>query len=553
MIQLIACKSRKGSASKHNPRGSRFARPTLLFDVRTRGRRRGMILVVVLVVIAMLSLAALTFGQMMLVERRAANLSARMVQARTLTDSGVDLIRVFASQEQETLDDAGGIYNNTAQFQGVLVVPGEKPHDRGRFAVVSPALDGQGNYAGIRFGLEDESAKINLNALVQLDEQNPSENIGRQILMGLPGMTENIADSILDWIDMDDEPREYGAESDYYNGLSPPYSPKNGPLESIEELLLVEGMTPQLLFGVDANRNNQVDSEEPDPSTVGTGIADGSMTRGWSAYLTLWSMEANVNPSTGSPRVNLNQTDMQQLYTQLSTALDEPTAAFIVAYCQYGPTPTPPPGTPTPAGQKTVPSITSSDLDLTRPGKTQLKSVLDLVGAQVSINGKDGNAVLVQTPFPNTTMGMSTYLPNLMDNLTVQTASTIPGRININQATNAVLTGIPGMTSDIIQQIIAQQEPDPSQADPSRRYATWLLTEGIVTLAQMKALEPYICGGGNVFKAQIVGYFDQDGPDARVEAVFDASQQPAQVIFWRDISHLGRGYPRESLGIEASQ
>ena len=69
----------------------------------------------------------------------------------------------------------------------------------------------------------------------------------------------------------------------------------------------------------------------------------------------------------------------------------------------------------------------------------------------------------------------------------------------------------------------------------------------------MKALEPYICGGGNVFKAQIVGYFDQDGPDARVEAVFDASQQPAQVIFWRDISHLGRGYPRESLGTEASQ
>jgi hypothetical protein len=138
-----------------------------------------------------------------------------------------------------------------------------------------------------------------------------------------------------------------------------------------------------------------------------------------------------------------------------------------------------------------------------------------------------------------------------MDNLTVQTAQTTAGRININQATNAVLTGIPGMTSDIIQQIIAQQEPDPSQADPSRRYATWLLTEGIVTLAQMKELEPYICGGGNVFKAQIVGYFDQDGPDARVEAVFDASQQPAQVIFWRDISHLGRGYPRESLGTEA--
>ena len=109
---------------------------------------------------------------------------------------------------------------------------------------------------------------------------------------------------------------------------------------------------------------------------------------------------------------------------------------------------------------------------------------------------------------------MNTYLPNLLDNVTVQTAQTIPGRININQVSTAVLTGIPGITSDIIQQIIAQQQPDPAQADPNHRYATWLLTEGIVTLEQMKALEPYICGGGNVFKAQIVGYFDQDGPDA---------------------------------------
>ncbi len=31
-------------------------------------------------------------------------------------------------------------------------------------------------------------------------------NIGRQLLMGVPGMTEDVADAILDWIDEDNDP-----------------------------------------------------------------------------------------------------------------------------------------------------------------------------------------------------------------------------------------------------------------------------------------------------------------------------------------------------------
>ena len=42
-----------------------------------------------------------------------------------------------------------------------------------------------------------------------------------------------VADAILDWIDKDDEAREFGAESDYYNAQTPPYSAKNGPLDTI--------------------------------------------------------------------------------------------------------------------------------------------------------------------------------------------------------------------------------------------------------------------------------------------------------------------------------
>lgn len=60
---------------------------------------------------------------------------------------------------------------------------------------------------------------------------------------------EEVADPILDWMDQDESRREHGAEADYYLGLPQPYLPKNGPLQSIQELLLVKGVSRELLEG----------------------------------------------------------------------------------------------------------------------------------------------------------------------------------------------------------------------------------------------------------------------------------------------------------------
>jgi general secretion pathway protein K len=60
----------------------------------------------------------------------------------------------------------------------------------------------------------------------------------------------SIIEAIIDWIDEDDEPLGFGgAESSYYQGLDTPYEPRNGPMEFIEELLLVKGVTDELYFG----------------------------------------------------------------------------------------------------------------------------------------------------------------------------------------------------------------------------------------------------------------------------------------------------------------
>ena len=58
-----------------------------------------------------------------------------------------------------------------------------------------------------------------------------------------------IADSIIDWRDTNDLHMLNGAEEDYYRDLDEPYSCKDGPFDSIEELLLVKGMTEEILYG----------------------------------------------------------------------------------------------------------------------------------------------------------------------------------------------------------------------------------------------------------------------------------------------------------------
>jgi type II secretory pathway component PulK len=58
---------------------------------------------------------------------------------------------------------------------------------------------------------------------------------------------QNYAASIIDWRDSDSLLTLPGsAESSYYEGLSEPYQAKNGDFESLEELLLVKGMTQEL-------------------------------------------------------------------------------------------------------------------------------------------------------------------------------------------------------------------------------------------------------------------------------------------------------------------
>ncbi len=522
-----------------------------------RARRRGMVLVVVLVVITLLALGALTFSELMMAEREGAEVAVAQSQARALADSGVEAARLFLAQDAQTQTQSGGWYDST-QFRGVAVIPEASSHGIGRFTIVAPRLE-DGRITGIRFGLEDESARLNLNTLLALDPEN--KGIARQILMGLPGMTQDIADAILDWMDPDDEPREYGAEIDAYASLNPGYATKNGPLDTIEELLLVRGVTPALVFGMDTNRNFLIDRSEANAGIViQADNSDGSMNFGWASYLTLYGAETNVRPD-GTAKINIkNSTDLKKLYQDLQSAIGDDWAKFIVVYLQSNGYEAPTPSMPT------IP-LSAYELKLdenSKAGSATLDSVLDLIATRDAATGKnkvlkvrqDNKQVALESPFLEGSD--STFLTKLMDNVTV---TSWKGRININQASRPVLSGLqqlqvqgtlPDLPADFVDQVVGRRPQDPTQASDDYRYETWLYSQSILNLKQMKELIKYVCAGGSVYRAQVIGYYDRGGPAARLEVVLDATTKPPRIVFWRDLTHLGRGYPLETLGVEAS-
>lgn len=107
-----------------------------------------------------------------------------------------------------------------------------------------------------RLNIEDESGKIPINSLIK-ENQQYNDGIKKLLtrFLALPEFDldeqqiRDIVDAVKDWIDEDDEVTGFGAENMYYRGLEEPYACKNAPLDCIEELLMIKGITEDLYYG----------------------------------------------------------------------------------------------------------------------------------------------------------------------------------------------------------------------------------------------------------------------------------------------------------------
>ena len=106
------------------------------------------------------------------------------------------------------------------------------------------------------------------------------------------------------------------------------------------------------------------------------------------------------------------------------------------------------------------------------------------------------------------------------------------------------------LDEETVQAILENRGSDTD--DHNRHFETWPLVEGIVTLDQMRLLTPLLTGGGDVYRAQIVGYFEKTGVAHRAEVVIDATTVNPKMVAWRDLSHLGRGFDLSVLGLRSA-
>ena len=116
----------------------------------------------------------------------------------------------------------------------------------------------------LEVAITDERSKIQVNALVKFPEGQAfaasQRFLWERLLDQVFALFEEVPDtdpntiinSLKDWLDHSDDDAITGlsgAESDHYQSLDPPYSCKNGPVDHLGEVALVQGVTPELFSG----------------------------------------------------------------------------------------------------------------------------------------------------------------------------------------------------------------------------------------------------------------------------------------------------------------
>ncbi|MFH1834057.1 MAG: hypothetical protein ABH877_03445, partial [bacterium] len=295
-----------------------------------RPTRRAVILPVVLMVLLLLGLLCAIFAFRVNADLSSTHAVAYRLQTRLAAEAGVERVKLLL---REARFDVDRWYNNPDELHRILVwvedydtteLGTNEEFSEGamayRFSIV--ADDPTDDEDRIRLGITDEASKLNLNTateaqlriLVQAAVGEENEEINPQ----------QIVNAILDWRDPDQRARgeDGDTEGDYYRRLPRPYGVKNGDFDTVEELLLVKGVTGQILYGEDFDRNGLLTPNEDDgDETFPPDDQDGVLNRGLYPYLTVLSSESDVN-NDNRQRVYLYG-DADVLRTELSLAFPE--------------------------------------------------------------------------------------------------------------------------------------------------------------------------------------------------------------------------------------
>ena len=275
--------------------------------LRTRQNSRGMALIMVMIAIAVFSSLAAVLWASMKVETELARHADHEQQLLWLGRSGVEYARWILSQHpvREPYDSLNQVWAGG---------PGGESETNSALSGIS--MDNyQVGDGTISVKIIDLERKVNVNTANSL--------LLHQVLTVMGVDADDISvvsDSIQDWVDPDDAPHIAGAESDYYQGLNPPYYAKNAPIDNLAELLFIKGVTPEMYWGGSATNHMPGTFQRP---KLGFGNAPGQPPDypfGLSDVFTPFS----------SGKINVNTADANVL--QAIPGVDATTAESIIKY-----------------------------------------------------------------------------------------------------------------------------------------------------------------------------------------------------------------------------
>lgn len=453
-------------------------------NVALPGERASVLIIVLWVAFGLVSLAIYFANSSSLELRAADNRLASIEAEQAIAGAARYVSNVLATTTSPGMppDPQTFVVENVSVGDATFWLIGQSPDEEDDLSVT--------------FGLVDESSKLNLNTATAA------------MLDKLPRMTPELAAAVLDWRDSNSDVREGGAEDETYARLNPPYRCKNAPFESITELRLVYGFTHDILFDEDANLNAVLDQNENDEDvTLPADNHDGVLNRGVLAYVTVHSREPNTR-TNGDPKVNVATVDTQALQQLLSTAGIETARAqeILRPFQAAGGLPTP----PTPGGTTNLPPGL--------PGVTNAGGLTNGSVLEFYLNS-----------------GMTEQEFALIEaDLTVSTNTFVEGLVNVNTATETVLTCIPGIGAENAGALVAHRAHNAATATASMAWVTQVL-------ARSNAIQagPFITGQSYVYSADIAAVGRLGRGYQRVQFIFDTSEGGAKIRQRQDLTHLG--------------
>jgi len=565
--------------------------------------RRAVILPTVLFVLLLLGVFGAMYAFRINADLAATKAVAFRLQTRLAAEAGLEHVKMLLRTDRIHMDRW---YHNPDEMNRILVwaydvdpsiLGTDEDLDEGstayRFSIVADDPTDDEKY--VRFGITDESSKLNLN-------QATFDQLLILVRSALGDDTEvdprEIVAAILDWRDPDANPQSEAGDTEgiYYEDLDEPYQIKNGPFDTVEELLLVKGVTPQLMYGEDFDRNGLLtDNEDDGDDSFPPDNQDNVLNRGLYPYLTVVSYEDNVS-NDNRRRIYLFG-DENTVRDELAMVFeDEPDIVDYIVQVTRGQGGGRGPGsdntgqpgnTDNSDGTQTGSAPSGGDNADTADGKGDNKSdtrqqvrdddenanenaegeaqVGDESADPEGQNGQDENPQEdqesddVQTPsgpirtpasllLPRSISGelregplRPEHLATLLDYTTTERPDVqrLVGLINVNTAPALVLRCL-DLSEEQVRAII---ELRPALSAEEKVTPAWLVTEGLLDLVDFEALAPRITARGQQFTIEALGFADHMGMVTRLQAMVDMVGPVAQVLYVRDLTSLGVTFP----------